>query len=146
MAPRLVCMGRIADYVIGHLEETLGERARREKRFTWAVGDPSPRTGRSALLPCDAVWGSRRLIVEVDEDQHRRPVEFWDKPDIITVSGVSRGRQRAIDDARKRAAARTHGFTVVEIPWERRPPPDRRNPEADRQRLARLLDQAGVTP
>jgi very-short-patch-repair endonuclease len=85
------------------------------------------------------------LIVEVDEDQHRRPVNFWDKPHIVTVSGVSRGRQRAVYDARKRAAARAHGFTVVEVPWERRPPPGRRNREADRRRLARLLSQAGVS-
>ena len=145
MAPHFVCMGRIADYVIGLLEETLGGPATREKRFAWAVGDPSPRTGRSALLPFDAVWESRRLIVEVDEDQHRRPVNFWDKPHIVTVSGVSRGRQRAVYDARKRAAARAHGFTVVEVPWERRPPPGRRNREADRRRLARLLSQAGVS-
>jgi hypothetical protein len=139
-------MGRTADYVIGLIEEILREPAEREKRFVWAAGDPSPRTGRSALLPFDAFWESRRLIVEVDEDQHRQPVEFWDKPDVVTVSGVSRGRQRAIYDARKRAAARAQGFTVVEIPWERRPLADHRNADADRQDLKRLLEQAGLSP
>jgi hypothetical protein len=138
-------VGRIADYVIGLVEEILGEPAAREKRFAWAAGDPSPRTGRSVLLPFDATWESRRLIVEIDEDQHRRPVKFWDKPDLVTVSGVSRGRQRAIYDARKREAARAHGFTVVEIPWERRPLPGRRDREADRQHVMRLLGQAGVS-
>ena len=96
-------------------------------------------------LPFDAYWASRRLIVEVDEDQHWRPVVFWDKPDMMTVSGVSRGQQRAIYDARKRAAARRANLRVVEIAWERRPPPERRDRDVDRSRLAQLLRQAGIT-
>lgn len=137
-------MGRVADYVIDLLEEILGEKAEREKRFPWAVGDLSERTGRRAQLPFDAVWVSRRLIVEVDEDQHRRPVAFWDKPEVMTVSGVPRREQRAIYDRRKRAAARERGFTVIEVPWERHPPPGRRDGHEDRQRLVRLLEETGV--
>ncbi|MGI9090469.1 MAG: hypothetical protein ACR2GG_05105 [Gemmatimonadaceae bacterium] len=137
-------MGRIADYVIQLLEELLGEPAAREQRFLWAAGDPSPSTGRSVHLPFDAFWASRRLIVEIDEDQHRRSVEFWDKPDIKTVSGVSRGMQRAIYDQRKRTAAREQGFVVVEIAWERSPPPERRDRDADRRHLRALLEAAGV--
>jgi hypothetical protein len=139
-------MGRVADYVIDLLEEILGEKAEREKRFPWAVGDLSLTTGRRAGLPFDAVWASRRLIVEVDEDQHRRPVTFWDKPHVLTVSGVPRGEQRAIYDHRKRTAARDRGFNVIEIPWERRPPPGVRDRDDDRRRLMQLLEEAGVTP
>ncbi len=139
-------MGLIAKYVIDLLDEILDEEAEREKRFPWALGDVSQKTGRRVELPFDAVWLARRLIVEVDEDQHRRPVAFWDKPDVPTVSGVSRGEQRAIYDRRKRSAARNHGFTVIEIPWERRPEPARRDREEDRRRLVRMLEQSGVTP
>lgn len=137
-------MGRVADYVIELLAEILEEQPAREIRFPWAVGDPSAKTGRSAQLPFDAVWESRRLIVEVDEDQHRQPVPFWDKPDVVTVSGVSRGEQRRIYDMRKRAAAREHEYTVVEVEWERRPRPDRRDRDADRKRLVAVLGRAGV--
>jgi hypothetical protein len=137
-------MGRVADYVIDLLEELLGEKAEREQRFPWALGDVSPKTGRRTKLPFDAVWPSRRLIVEVDEDQHRRPVDFWDKPDVQTVSGVPRGEQRAIYDRRKRDAARDRGFAVIEIPWERRPPPMRRDRESDLWRLRRLLKRSGM--
>jgi hypothetical protein len=137
-------MGHLADYVLGLVEEILGEAAEREKRFSWAVGDPSEKTGRCVELPFDAVWASRRLIIEVDEDQHRRAVTFWDKPDVLTVSGVSRGEQRAIYDGRKRAAARAQGFTVIGIPWERRPRPERRDRDEDRTRLVRLLSDDGV--
>jgi hypothetical protein len=137
-------MGRIADYVIDLLEEILGETAVREKRFPWALGDPSQKTGHAVRLPFDAVWSSRNLIVEVDEDQHRRPVPFWDKPSVPTVSGVSRGEQRIIYDRRKRSAARAEGFTVIEIPWERRPAPRQRDRSEDRRRLTRILRDGGV--
>jgi hypothetical protein len=143
---RAYCLGvgRTADYVIDLLDEILGETAEREKRFPWAMGDPSAKTGRRVQLPFDAVWVDRRLIVEVDEDQHRRRVPFWDKPDVPTVSGVPRGEQRAIYDRRKRDEARARGFTVVGIPWERRPPFGQRDRDVDRQRLEGLLQQAGV--
>src|SRR4051812_16917668 len=118
-------MGRTANYVIDLLAEVLGEEPEREKRFNWALGDVSAKTGRQVALPFDAVWESRRLIVEVDENQHFEAVEFWDKPDVVTVSGVSRGDQRGIYDARKRTAAREQRYTVVEIPWEREPKPEK---------------------
>ena len=47
-------MGRVADYVIGLIEEILREEAVREKRFPWATGDVSPKTGRGMQLPFDA--------------------------------------------------------------------------------------------
>jgi hypothetical protein len=137
-------MGQVANYVIELLAEVLGEEPEREMKFAWALGDLSEKTGRRARLPFDAVWQSRRLIVEVDEPQHREPVEFWDKPHVTTVSGVPRGAQRAIYDRRKRAAARAEGFTVIELEWERRPPPARRDREIDKTRLVAALRQAGV--
>jgi len=137
-------VGKVANYVIDLLADILGEEPQREVEYPWALGDLSKKTGRRRQLPFDAVWESRRLIVEVDEDQHRRPVKFWDKPDVITVSGVDRGEQRRIYDLRKRAAAREQGYRVVEIEWERRPPPDRRDRDADRRRLRELLSESGV--
>jgi hypothetical protein len=137
-------VGAIADHVIKLLTELLGEEPEREKSFPWVLGDTSPKTGRARQLPFDAVWESRRLIVEVDEDQHRRPVAFWDKPNVITVSGVSRGEQRGIYDERKRAAARAQGYTVLEIPWERRPVPAKRDRGADLEVLRDRFTAAGV--
>lgn len=134
----------MASYVIDVLEDILGEPAERERSFPWALGDLSRKTGKRSPLPFDAVWLSRGLIIEVDENQHREPVRFWDKPDVLTVSGVSRGEQRAIYAARKRAAARAAGFIVVAIPWERRPLPGRRDVDADRQRLGGILREVSV--
>ncbi len=141
----LADLGAIANYVIGLVSELLSEEPEREKTYPWALGDLSAKTGRARRLPFDAVWEARRLIVEVDEDQHWRPVAFWDKPQMITVSGVHRGAQRRLYDQRKRAAARAEGYIVVEIPWERRPAPASRDRAADLRMVGSKLRAAGVT-
>lgn len=130
--------------MIDLLAEILDEEPERERRFPWACGDPSLKTGRAVQLPFDAVWESRGLIVEVDEDQHRRPVRFWDKPHVLTVSGVHRGEQRRLYDERKRAAAHEHSYLMVVIEWERRPPPVQRDKTVDSARLSAILASAGV--
>ena len=126
------------------LSELLGEVPEREKRYVWALGDVSVKTCRAVQLPFDAVWESRRLIVEIDEDQHRKPVLIFDKPERMTVSGVARGEQRALYAERKRAAARAQRYVVLEIPWERRPRPPRRDRVADLALLRQLLEGASI--
>ena len=138
-------MGQIAKYVIELVTELLDDAPELEKTYEWALGDVSEKTGRARQLPFDAVWESRRLIVEVDEDQHWRPVDFWDKPDKLTVSGVSRGEQRRIYAERKRAAARAQGYVVLEISWERKPVPTKRNREADLALVRNRLLESGLS-
>jgi hypothetical protein len=92
-------MGRTEAYVVGLLEQLLGP-AERGKRFDWARGDRSPKTGCAAMRPFDAVWEQRQLIVEVDEDQHVEETPLFDKPHVIMVNGVHRGQQRRLYDAR----------------------------------------------
>jgi hypothetical protein len=137
-------MGQIADYVIALLDEILDEPCEREKRYDWALGDKSAKTGRRAMLPFDAVWESRKLIAEIDEDQHRQSMPFWDKPDTLTVSGVDRGQQRRLYDDRTRSAARDAGYVVLEIPWPRRRPPRDRDRAADQEALVAMLAGVGV--
>lgn len=132
-------MGRTESYVVALLERLLGP-VERGKRFDWARGDASPRTGRRAMLPFDAVWEVRKLIVEIDEDQHREATPLFDKPDRMTVSGVHRGEQRRAYDARKRSAAKTAGYQVIAIEWSRRRRPQR----TDLDELRVLLVAEGV--
>jgi hypothetical protein len=101
-------------YVIDLCDDVLGERASRQHRFDWLLGDPSA-SGRRARLPVDAYWARHRLVVEYRELQHDRPVPHFDKPDRLTVSGVHRGMQRALYDARRDMEIPAHGLRLVVI-------------------------------
>jgi hypothetical protein len=54
-------------------------------------------------------------VVEYRERQHDQPVPHFDKPHRLTISGVHRGRQRAIYDARRDTLIPTHGIRLVVI-------------------------------
>jgi hypothetical protein len=101
-------------YVIDLCDEVVGIPASRQHRFDWLLGDPGKKGGR-VRLPVDAFWESRALVVEYREIQHDRPVAHFDKPDRLTVSGVHRGLQRALYDARRDELIPTKGLRLVVI-------------------------------
>jgi very-short-patch-repair endonuclease len=134
-------MPRTERYVIGLVEQVLGS-ADRVRRFSWAVGDPSPTTGLKVQLPFDGVWEERKLIVEVDEEQHSEATPFFDKTHKMTVSGVHRGEQRRLYDKRKRAAAIAQGYKLIAIPWSRKRKPQ----PGDSDEILRILQENGIVP
>ena len=101
-------------YVIDLCDEVLGERARRQHHFDWLLGDPGA-AGACAALPVDAYYPDHRLVVEYRERQHDEPVAHFDKPDVLTVSGVHRGEQRRIYDRRRDELIPSHGLRLVVI-------------------------------
>lgn len=66
-------------------------------------------------LPVDGYWPRANLVVEYREAQHFRPVPHFDKPERLTVSGVHRGIQRALYDARREELIPQHGIRLVII-------------------------------
>ena len=101
-------------YVLDLCDEALGSLGRRQHRFDWLRGDPGS-SGRQARLPVDSYWPGHRLVVEYRELQHDQPIEFFDKPDRLTVSGVHRGEQRALYDARRDVLIPANGLRLVVI-------------------------------
>ena len=101
-------------YVLDLCDEILGAPASRQHRFDWLLGDPNQR-GRQVRLPVDGYWPDHAIVVEYRERQHDQPVAHFDKPDRLTISGVHRGRQRALYDARRDAVIPTHGIRLVII-------------------------------
>lgn len=101
-------------YVIDLCDEVLGERASRQHRFDWLLGD-SNGAGTRARLPVDAYYPNCHLVVEYRERQHDEPVAHFDKPDVLTVSGVHRGEQRRIYDSRRNELVPAHGLRLVVI-------------------------------
>lgn len=101
-------------FVIDLCNEVLGETALTQHKFDWLLGDLDTR-GRRARLPVDAYWPGHQLVVEYRELQHDRPVPHFDKPDRLTVSGVHRGEQRALYDARRDTEIPAHGLRLVVV-------------------------------
>ncbi len=98
-----------ANYVLGFCDSLLSQISIREHRFPFLVGD----TGR--MLPVDAYYPKLKLVIEYRERQHTEGVDFFDKPDKLTVSGVPRGEQRKRYDQRRRDVLPKHGLVLVEL-------------------------------
>lgn len=100
-------------YVLDLCDEVLGTRGRRQATFDWLRGDPSPKRQRGTRLPVDGYWPDLGLVVEFQEEQHSQPSSLFDRRQ--TISGVGRGEQRRLYDARKRALIPQHGLRLVVI-------------------------------
>ena len=138
---------RVQRYVTELLVEILGP-AEIEKRFEWCRGDSLQAGCRGRTLPFDAVWDSRKLIVEVDERQHGEAVDHFDKPWKLTVSGVHRGEQRRLYDQRKGRHARRRGYKLIRLRVSILASKGRRiahrDHDADRTAILELLREKGV--
>jgi hypothetical protein len=128
-------------YVIGLCDELLGEKARRQHRFSWLVGDHAA-IGARSTLPVDAYYERHRLVVEYRERQHYEAVPFFDRRE--TVSGVGRGEQRRLYDRRREEEIPKHGLRLLIIRPEQLAANRRgrllRNRTNDRAVLASLLE------
>ncbi|WP_219818452.1 hypothetical protein [Clavibacter michiganensis] len=100
-------------YVLNLCDEVLGVPCARQASFDWLRGDPSPSRPLGSKLPVDGYWSGLGLIVEFHEEQHYQPSKFFDRRQ--TVSGVGRGEQRRLYDARKRMLVPMHGLRLVVI-------------------------------
>lgn len=96
-------------YVIDLCDEVLGQKAKRQYRFDFLIGDSGTK------LPVDAYYPELNLVVEYYERQHTESVELFDQRQ--TVSGVSRGEQRKIYDLRRAEVLPKHGIKLVIISY-----------------------------
>src|SRR5687767_3278004 len=99
--------GRDETYVLDLCDRVLKRKSVRQHRFVFLVGD----SGRQ--LPVDAYYPDLALVVEFRERQHVSPHAFFDRRP--TVSGVTRGVQRALYDKRRRQVLPRNGIRLVEL-------------------------------
>lgn len=100
-------------YVLDLCDEVLGTPSVRQATFDWLRGDPSPNRPLGTKLPVDGYWRELGLVVEFEEEQHYEPSPFFDRRQ--TVSGVGRGEQRRLYDARKRELVPANELKIVVI-------------------------------
>ncbi|MEG1463980.1 MAG: hypothetical protein RSC11_03620 [Mucinivorans sp.] len=96
-------------YVIDLCDEVLKCESSRQHKFDFLKGD----SGRK--LPVDAYYSKLSLVVEHRERQHTEGVAHFDKPNVMTVSGVHRGEQRLLYDQRRRDILPQNGIALIEI-------------------------------
>jgi hypothetical protein len=104
------------------------------------------RDGRLGMpLPVDVYYPSLNLVIEYRERQHIEAVEFFDKPNKMTVSGVPRSQQREVYDQRRRDILPKHNIALVEVLFNDLAHDGRgrllRNREADKAVIDLILNQ-----
>lgn len=100
-------------YVLALCDEALGLTGDQQRTFDWLLGDLSEKTGKRKPLPVDAFYPTLDLVVEFHEKQHTEAVAHFDKPDVLTVSGVHRGIQRRLYDERRQELVPAHGLSLA---------------------------------
>jgi hypothetical protein len=104
-------------YVINLCDELLHEKASRQHKFGFLFGDYH-KDGRSrTALPVDAYYQEKNLVIEFMEKQHTEAVDFFDKPERMTISGVSRSEQRKKYDARRKDGLLANNIQLLEIDY-----------------------------
>ena len=103
-------------YIIDLCDKALNSMSIRSKTFEFLKGDPD-KNGTRRKLPVDAYYEEYKLVIEYNERQHTEGVNFFDKPDKMTVSGVSRGEQRKIYDQRRKDVLPKHGIELIVLSY-----------------------------
>ncbi len=101
-------------YVLDLLDAIIGAKSQRQHTFDWLLGDQG-RSSNRARLPVDAYWPEQQLVAEYRERQHSESTPFFDKPTVMTVSGVDRGEQRRRYDARRGEVIPAHGLSLLVV-------------------------------
>lgn len=130
-------------YVLGLCAEVLGLPCAGQQTFDWLRGEPSLKTGARKALPVDGYFDQLGLVVEYQERQHSEPVPFFDNK--VTSTGMLRGAQRALYDARKAELIPQHGLTLLVIDYRdfsHKKGKIMRDPARDREIVAALLARA----
>ena len=105
-------------YIIDLCDTVLEQKAERQKRFDFLLGDFHKDGVSRTKLPVDAFYQRYHLVIEFKEAQYSASTEIFDKPDVKTVSGVNRGEQRLIYDQRRASLLPENGIKLIEISFD----------------------------
>jgi hypothetical protein len=104
-------------YVIDLCDTALKQKADRQKRFPFLLGDVHKDGITRTPLPVDAYYQPLNLVIEYKEAQYGQLNDF-NKTNGKTVSGVSRGEQRKIYDQRRAEKLPLNGIKLIELSFD----------------------------
>lgn len=105
-------------YVIDLCDTVLQQKAERQKRFPFLLGDLHKDGKTRTQLPVDAYYQNLNLAIEYKEPQHTESIAIFDKNDEQTVSGVNRAEQRKIYDERRTIELPKNRIKLIEISYD----------------------------
>lgn len=135
-------------YVIDLCDTILGQKAERQKRFDFLLGDLHKDGVSRTQLPVDAYYGGVKIVIEFKESPQTEALAFANRADSKTASGVTREAQRKIYDKRRADELPKHGILLVKIPFDTFDHDNEyriiRNPEQDIEKIKAILNSANL--
>ena len=64
-------------------------------------------------MPVDAYYQAYNLVIEFEESHHSTPVKIFDKPNVMTVSGINRAEQRLKYVSLRKAILPKHNINLM---------------------------------
>lgn len=132
-------------YVISLCDKVLGQKAYRQKKFDFLVGDIHKDGKKFTELPIDAYYDSLQLAIEFRIKEHAESTSKSKRQEKETVSGMSRREQRIRYDLRKEKVLTEKGIAVIIISNSNFSCDDRgkvnRNEESDLKIITKLLSR-----
>lgn len=102
-------------YILDLCDTVLEQKAERNKRFNFLLGDLHKDGVTRTLLPVDAYYPAFSLVIELKDTDIKAIGEGWDKSNPKTISGVGREKQREMYNERRAIELPKHGFQLIDI-------------------------------
>lgn len=103
------------NYIINLCDELLNDTAARQHRFPFLLGDFHKDKKSRTKLPVDGYYEKLNLVVEYRVKQHIDETTISNKPEVKTVSRVSRSEQLKIYNQRKIDVLERKNINLIEI-------------------------------
>jgi hypothetical protein len=104
-------------YLLTLCDELLHSKAARKHKFDFLLGDYHRDGVTRTILAVDAYYQAHNLVIEFMENKHNGAVDFSDKPEKLTVSGVSLSEQRKIYDERRKKGLTANDINLLVIDY-----------------------------
>lgn len=127
-------------YIINLFGELLNERASRQHKFDFLLGDLHKDGKTRTELPVDAYYPNSNLVIEFSEKQHSESADTFDKQDKITISGVNRAKQRELYAQRKRDVLSQKNIQLLELAYTAFECDDNDKLMRDKEKVVKILE------